>query len=64
MEAADRPRCLHRKTGHLGFQRASWLGIGSPKVIAPITSASVSMAPEKPTAPEGRDSSIEGLSHH
>ncbi len=41
-----------------------FLGKVSPKVIAPITSASLSMIPEIPTAPEGRESSIVGLSHH
>ena len=41
-----------------------FMSIASPKVIALITSASVSMIPEIPTAPEGRESSFERLSHH
>ena len=41
------------------------MSIGSPKVIAKHhSSASISMIPEIPTAPEGRESSIVGLSHH
>lgn len=41
-----------------------FISIASPKVIAIITSASVSMVSEIPTAPEGRESSFERLSHH